>query len=154
MAVERRAEARGRESDKGDGGVLAWLAALVILLPFPHPPMVSHPHGKRSTASAAHVRSVRRENGSGTRSAVGTVRRVFGPRWRIAWCISFYESRHYLHARNGVNLGPWQISTTAHPWVNPWLLTHSWRYSARAAWRISEGGRSWGAWTTHNLCGA
>jgi hypothetical protein len=80
-------------------------------------------------------------------------RRVFGRRWRSAWCVSYYESRHYLAARNGTNLGPWQINVTAHPWANPYRLTHSWRYSARVAYRISAGGRDWSAWTTHGLCG-
>jgi hypothetical protein len=68
-------------------------------------------------------------------------------------CIARYESRWTLRARNGVNLGPWQINVAAHPWVRPWLLTHSWLYSARVAYRISDGGRDWSAWTTHTLCG-
>jgi hypothetical protein len=80
-------------------------------------------------------------------------RRVFGGRWRAAWCVSFYESRHSLHARNGVNLGPWQINTVAHPWVDAQRLTRSWRYSAQTAFRISHGGRNWSAWTTHSMCG-
>jgi len=84
---------------------------------------------------------------------MATTRRVFGARWRVAWCISYYESRHVLGARNGANLGPWQINVTAHPWASPYLLTHSWRYSARVAYRISNGGRDWLAWTTHRLCG-
>ena len=68
-------------------------------------------------------------------------------------CIARYESRWTLRARNGVNLGPWQINVTAHPWVSPWRLTHSWLYSARVAYSISGGGRDWSAWTTHALCG-
>src|SRR5215471_8008015 len=55
-------------------------------------------------------------------------RRVFGQRWHVAWCISFYESRHRLSATNGQNLGPWQVNVSAHPWANRYLLTHSWRY--------------------------
>lgn len=78
---------------------------------------------------------------------------MFGPRWRVAWCISYYESRHELAARNGVNLGPWQINVIAHPWVNAHLLVTSWRYSAKVAYRISDGGRDWLPWTTHGLCG-
>jgi hypothetical protein len=78
---------------------------------------------------------------------------VFGRRWRAAWCISFYESHHYLSARNGANLGPWQVNVTAHPWADAYRLTHSWLYSARAAYRISRGGRDWSAWTTASLCG-
>jgi len=78
---------------------------------------------------------------------------VFGGRAQVAWCISYFESRHRLDARNGSNLGPWQINVAAHPWADPWRLTHSWRYSARAAFRISDGGRNWQAWTTHSLCG-
>ena len=80
-------------------------------------------------------------------------RKVFGGRARAAWCIAYYESRHQLHARNGANLGPWQINTTAHPWVHPWLLTHSWRYSARVAYRISRHGTDWQPWTTASRCG-
>jgi hypothetical protein len=80
-------------------------------------------------------------------------REVFGGRWKSAVCIARQESRFTLRARNGVNLGPWQINATAHPWVNRWLLTHSWWYSARVAYRISAGGADWSAWTTHRLCG-
>ena len=78
---------------------------------------------------------------------------VFGPRWKQAVCIAHYESRFTLRARNGPNFGPWQINVTAHPWVNPWKLTHSWIYSAKVAYRISHGGTYWSAWTTHQLCG-
>lgn len=78
---------------------------------------------------------------------------MFGSRWRVAWCIAYAESRRTLSARNGANLGPWQINVTAHPWVNPWKLTHSWIYSAKVAYRISSGGTDWSAWTTHGLCG-
>jgi len=80
-------------------------------------------------------------------------RHVFGGRARVAWCISYYESRHLLSARNGANLGPWQINVQAHPWADPYRLTHSWLYSARAASRISAHGADWSAWTTHRLCG-
>jgi hypothetical protein len=41
----------------------------------------------------------------------------------------------------------------AHPWVKPWLLTHSWRYSAAVAYRISARGADWSAWTTASPCG-
>ena len=81
------------------------------------------------------------------------VRQVFRSRWRKAWCVAYYESRHTLSARNGPNLGPFQINIVAHPWANPWRLTHSWLYSARVAYRISSGGRDWSAWTTASLCG-
>lgn len=86
-------------------------------------------------------------------SPLAITRRVFGPHWRTAWCISFYESRHELAARNGPNLGPWQINVAAHSWASAYWLTHSWLYSARAAYRISHGGRDWGPWTTEGLCG-
>jgi hypothetical protein len=76
-------------------------------------------------------------------SGLRVTRRIFGPRWRSAWCVTYYESRHTLSARNGSILGPWQISVRAHPWADPWRLTHSWWYSARAAYRISDGGRDW-----------
>ena len=68
-------------------------------------------------------------------------------------CIARYESRYVLAARNGVNLGPWQINVVAHPWVTSQRLTSSWIYSAKVAYRISAGGRDWSAWTTHSLCG-
>jgi len=79
--------------------------------------------------------------------------RVFGGRASVAWCISYYESRHRLNARNGANLGPWQINVVAHPWASPYLLLHSWWYNARAARRISSGGYNWSPWATHRLCG-
>ena len=78
---------------------------------------------------------------------------MFGARWSTAWCIAYDESRRTLVARNGSNLGPWQINVTAHPWVKPWLLTHSWIYSAKVAYRISHGGTDWSAWPTASLCG-
>ena len=58
-------------------------------------------------------------------------------------CIARYESRWTLRARNGANLGPWQINVVAHPWVRPWMLTHSWAYAARVAYRLSAGGTDW-----------
>lgn len=77
---------------------------------------------------------------------------MFGGRASVAWCIAFYESRHTLNARNGANLGPWQINVVSHPWVNAQRLTRSWRYSAKVAYRVSSGGTDWSAWTTHSLC--
>lgn len=79
-------------------------------------------------------------------------RRVFGRRWRMAYCEARAESRFELTARNGVNRGPWQISVTAHPWVDARRLTSSWLYSARVAYRISDGGRDWNAWSTAEMC--
>ena len=63
------------------------------------------------------------------------------------------ESRYVLAARNGVNLGPWQINVAAHPWVTARRLTSSWTYSAKVAYRISDHGTDWSPWTTHSLCG-
>ena len=125
-------------SDKGDGRILGWLAALVIAT---HPHHHLH-HGKHHFPPQPRCSR-----------PVCVTRRVFGARWGTAWCIAYYESRHRLAARNGVNLGPWQINTTAHPWTNGYLLTHSWRYSARVAYRISHHGTNWTPWTTHRLCG-
>lgn len=68
-------------------------------------------------------------------------------------CIARYESHWTLRARNGKNLGPWQINTDAHPWAKPWLLRHSWGYSAAVAYRISAAGSDWSAWTTASSCG-
>ena len=86
------------------------------------------------------------------RQAALVSKRVFGKRWRKAACISWHESRDELSARNGANLGPFQINVIAHPWANRYRLTHSWRYSARVAYRISSGGRDWSAWTTAGAC--
>jgi hypothetical protein len=101
------------------------------------------------SSSAQHT--IRRHHRRPSPAAI--TKHIFGARWRTAWCISLYESHHYLHARNGANLGPWQVNVPAHPWADPWRLTHSWWYSARAAYRISGAGRDWSAWTTHGLCG-
>ena len=86
------------------------------------------------------------------RTAVRVSKQVFGPRWRLAACISWYESRDELAAVNGPNLGPWQINVQAHPWVNSVRLRRSWLYSARVAYRISAHGTDWSAWTTAGLC--
>ena len=129
---------RARRANNREGsGVVAWIAALVIALS-PHHSLVRHPHSRFTPDYAAAER---------------VTRRVFGSRWRAAMCIARYESGYELAATNGVNLGPWQINVPAHPWVHPWLLTHSWRYSARVAYRISDGGRNWTAWTTAYHCG-
>jgi hypothetical protein len=79
-------------------------------------------------------------------------KQVFGPRWKTAACIAHYESTNGAHLVNGVNLGPWQINVRAHPWVNARRLLTDWRYSARVAYRISNGGRDWSAWTTWRFC--
>lgn len=80
-------------------------------------------------------------------------RHVFGPRWRVAACIAHRESTDGAFLVNGSMLGPWQIDASAHAWVNRWRLVNDWVYSARAAYRISDGGRDWSAWTVHGLCG-
>jgi hypothetical protein len=77
---------------------------------------------------------------------------VFHHRWHVAVCIAYYESRYVLAAVNGANRGPWQINVTAHPWSNASRLTRSWRYSAKVAYKISDRGRNWSAWSTANLC--
>lgn len=79
-------------------------------------------------------------------------KQMFGSGWQRAVCIAYYESRYVLAAVNGVNRGPWQINVAAHPWVNASRLTSSWRYSAKVAYRISDHGRDWSAWSTANLC--
>lgn len=81
-------------------------------------------------------------------------KQVFGPRWRVAACIAHYESTDGAHLYNGPNLGPWQINVAAHPWVNAWRVVTDWWYSARVAYRISDGGRDWSAWSTRGNCGA
>lgn len=79
--------------------------------------------------------------------------KVFGSHWRVAACIAHYESTDGAKLYNGVNLGPWQISVTAHPWVDRRRVVNDWWYSARAAFKISSGGKNWSAWTTHSDCG-
>jgi hypothetical protein len=124
---------------EGDGA-LTWLATLAVtLVSALHPAHhQAHPHSRFTPNRAA---------------AVKASKTVFGPRWRVAVCVAYEESRWELGATNVANLGPWQINTVAHPWADRWRLTHSWLYSARAAYRISDGGRQWSAWTTHGLCG-
>ena len=79
---------------------------------------------------------------------------VFGSRWSAAACIAHYESTDGAHLVNGVNRGPWQVSISAHLWVNAQRLVTDWTYSARVTYRISNGGRDGSAWrTTSRLCG-
>lgn len=87
-------------------------------------------------------------------SAVAKVSRlVFGRRWKAAACIAWHESRDELDPpHHNRSRGPWQIDPVAHPWVNARRLTRSWLYSARVAWKISEHGREWSAWTTARSC--
>src|SRR5690348_3427746 len=127
----------GSDSYLEDRDVLAWTLAFVIALT-PQHSQHRHHHSRFTPDRAAALR---------------VSRLIFGSRSPVAVCIARYESRFVLSARNGSNLGPWQINVSAHPWANPWLLTHSWRYSARVAYRISDGGRNWSPWTTHALCG-
>lgn len=78
---------------------------------------------------------------------------MFGPRWRVAACIAHYESTDGAHLFNWPNLGPWQIDVLAHPWVNRIRVVSDWWYSARVAFRISDGGWNWSPWSTRGLCG-
>lgn len=80
-------------------------------------------------------------------------REVFGPRWRSAFCITRYESTYGVNFVNGDQYSPWQIEVSAHPWVNARRLLTDWVYAARVAYRISDGGTDWGAWSTHAKCG-
>lgn len=77
---------------------------------------------------------------------------MFGPRWRVAACIAHFESTDGAHVVNGSNLGPWQVDWSAHRWADRGRLVDDWTYSARVAFRISDGGRDWSAWGTHKLC--
>lgn len=79
--------------------------------------------------------------------------KVFGKRAGAALCIAHYESTDGAHLYNWPNLGPWQISVTAHPWVDRRRVVTDWLYSARVAYRISKGGTDWGAWATAGDCG-
>lgn len=79
--------------------------------------------------------------------------KVFGKRAGAALCIAHYESTDGAHLYNGSNLGPWQINAVAHPWADRRRLVTDWLYSARVAYRISDGGLDWSAWSTHRLCG-
>jgi hypothetical protein len=53
-------------------------------------------------------------------------------------CVAYTESRDELSPPvNGSSWGPWQIDKQAHPWLNVYRVTHSWRYAARAARRVA-----------------
>ena len=62
-------------------------------------------------------------------------------------CVAYTESRYELAATNGVNVGPWQVNLTAHPWVKPWRIRHSWRYAAAVSWHLSGYGTNFSAWS-------
>ena len=62
-------------------------------------------------------------------------------------CVAYTESRYELGATNGVNVGPWQVNLTAHPWVNGWRIRRSWRYAAAVSWRISDHGTYFAPWS-------
>jgi hypothetical protein len=75
--------------------------------------------------------------------------RFFGHGWQaqLMLCVAYTESRYELGVSNGSSYGPWEINVAAWPWANPWKLTHSWRYSAKAAWRVSAHGTNFHPWT-------
>ena len=79
---------------------------------------------------------------------------VFGARWRVAACIAHFESTDGAWLYNGSSLGPWQVDTRAHPWVDGPRMVRDWWYAARVAYRLSDGGRDWYIWSTHRMCGA
>jgi hypothetical protein len=56
---------------------------------------------------------------------------------------------------NGSSLSPWQINTSAHPWVDAYRVLRDWWYAARCAFSISHAGTVWSiAWVnTSRLCG-
>lgn len=96
--------------------------------------------------------AIERAQPSRGRSLQAIVQAVFGNRWRVAWCIAGYESTWRPWAVNGVNKGLFQISVTAHPWVNQARILDP-LYNSQVAYRISRGGTDWSPWTTHGRCG-
>lgn len=131
--TESRSDGRGHAGDDRIGDLTRWICtvALVVLC-------VAAP-ARAARPQPARIAQISRQ--------------VFGARWRVAACIAHYESTDGAHLFNGPNLGPWQINVQAHPWVNPRRVLYDWVYSARVAYRISDGGTDWSAWGTHRLCG-
>ena len=62
-------------------------------------------------------------------------------------CVVSDNGGAYQATTNGVNVGPWQVNLTAHPWVKPWRIRHSWRYAAAVSWHLSGYGTNFSAWS-------
>lgn len=115
---------------------LALVLFLAVLCSISNHPLVASP----TPTAAAHHRSCYRPHSRFTpdrHSAVCAVR-ILPSRFRpLMLCVSYTESRWELGVSNGANYGPFQINVAAHPWADPWKLTHSWRYNAWAVRRIA-----------------
>lgn len=73
---------------------------------------------------------------------------VFGPRCEKALAVAKCETGGTWNPRavgNAGELGLFQIHPIHFSWAKPWLLFVP-RYNARAAYRLSRGGRDWSAW--------
>jgi hypothetical protein len=71
---------------------------------------------------------------------------------RTALAVGGAESVDYTQfvGDHGSSFGPWQVHIPAHPEFNGPRMIHDWTYGAKAAYKISDGGRNWGPWTTFN----
>jgi hypothetical protein len=70
----------------------------------------------------------------------------------LALCVSFEESRWHWRAISPTDdHGPWQINRRWHPEVDFTAVYDPW-YSARQAWRISDGGQDFGPWHASAKC--
>jgi hypothetical protein len=80
------------------------------------------------------------------------VRAVFGANSQKALCIMAAESGGRKVYNGTCCYGPFQINAQAHG-LDPQRLLNDEDYNLQTAYRISNGGRDWSAWTTNGQCG-
>lgn len=71
---------------------------------------------------------------------------------RMAECVAWHESRYTPRAVSPTgDYGLWQINKATWDRTFTWSRIFEPRYNARAAYRISRGGRSWTPWTVYRM---
>ena len=77
----------------------------------------------------------------------------------VADCIADHESTEGYYLVNGTQLGIFQINWPYHESITGSSradlarLEHDFRWNAEVAYRVSDGGRDWGPWSTAAGCG-
>lgn len=92
-------------------------------------------------------------------TVVEVIDRRFRSHARVARCIAWFESKRRRYAVSRTDdVGVFQINYLAHHRPGESFVSFKRRFfnvttNVDFAYRLSSGGTSWGAWTTHYLCG-
>ena len=119
-----------------------------MLVAAPHPNPDWHATSPWACAAPGHFDHATK------RQVECVIRRTFGDHWRVALKVARCESE--LDTRNvspTADYGAFQINRPAHPDAFAHNMFHA-VWNARYAFRLSDGGRHWQAWTCARCVGA